>query len=105
MKREIPNRRPCINTRTDNFHFSVSFDPHTGHPVEFFITGRGKVGQQLDTELYELSVKASKLMQGEIEDDLPRLSEGSGVSAARPDDGRSASLQRDHLLSEPREIL
>ena len=74
MKREIPNRRPCINTRTDNFHFSVSFDLHTGHPVEFFITGRGKVGQQLDTELYELSVKSSKLMQGEIEDDLPRLS-------------------------------
>ena len=59
MKRSIPNRRPCINTRTENFHFSVSFDPHTGHPVEFFITGRGKVGQQLDTELYELSVKAS----------------------------------------------
>ena len=59
MKREIPNRRPCINTCTDNFHFSVSFDPHTGHPAEFFITDRGKVGQQLDTELSELSVKAS----------------------------------------------
>ena len=38
---------------------------HWGNPVEFFITGRGKVGQDLDTELYELSVKASKLMQGE----------------------------------------
>ena len=80
MKRSIPNRRPCINTRTENFHFSVSFDPHTGHPVEFFITGRGKVGQELDTELYELSVKASKLMQGEFEDDLPRLREGDGAS-------------------------
>ena len=97
MKREIPSRRPCINTRTDNFHFSVSFDPHSGHPVEFFITGRGKVGQQLDTELYELSVKASKLMQGEIEDDLPRLSEGSGVSAARPRSG--TSVQRNHVLT------
>ena len=107
MKREIPSRRPCINTRTDNFHFSVSFDPHSGHPVEFFITGRGKVGQQLDTELYELSVKASKLMQGEIEDDLPRLSEGSGVSAARPGSGSGSgtSVQRDHVLTEPREIL
>ena len=84
MKREIPNRRPCINTRTDNFHFSVSFDPHSGHPVEFFITGRGKVGQQLDTELYELSVKASKLMQGEIEDDLPRMPSGDGASAIVP---------------------
>ena len=81
MKREIPNRRPCINTRTENFHFSVSFDPNTGHPVEFFITGRGKVGQELDTELYELSVKASKLMQGEFEDDLPRMPEWDGSSA------------------------
>ena len=61
----MPNRRPCINTRTDNFHFSVGFDPETGNPVEFFITGRGKVGQDLDIELYELSVKASKLMQAE----------------------------------------
>ena len=84
MKREIPSRRPCINTRIENFHFSVSFDPHTGHPVEFFITGRGKVGQELDTELYELSVKASKLMQGEFEDDLPRLREGSGGRASQP---------------------
>ena len=82
MKRAIPNRRPCINTRTENFHFSVSFDPHTGHSVEFFITGRGKVGQQLDTELYELSVKASKLMQGEMEDDLPRVPERESISPA-----------------------
>ena len=105
MKREIPSRRPCINTRTENFHFSVGFDPHTGHPVEFFITGRGKVGQQLDTELYELSVKASKLMQGEFEDDLPRLSEGDGANAAWPRSGPGTSVQRDHVLSEPREIL
>ena len=107
MKRDIPNRRPCINTRTDNFHFSVSFDPNTGHPVEFFITGRGKVGQQIDTELYELSVKASKLMQGGFEDELPRLSEGSGVSVARPRSGSGSgtSVRRDHVLTEPREIL
>ena len=75
---ELPNRRPCINTRTDNFHFSVSFHPDTGLPIEFFITGRGKVGQQLDDELYELSVKTSKLMQGEFEDDLSRLPKGDG---------------------------
>ena len=74
----LPNRRPCITTRTDNFHFSVGFDPHTGTAVEFFITGWGEVGQQLDSELYELSVKASKLMQGEPEDDLPRMQEGVG---------------------------
>ena len=77
----LPNRRPCITTRTDNFHFSVGFDPHTGLAVEFFITGRGKVGQQLDTELYELSVKASKLMQGEPDDDLSRVSEGDSAEA------------------------
>ena len=82
MKRDIPNRRPCINTCTDKFHFSVSFDLHTGHPVEFFITGRGKVGQQLDTELCELSVKALKLMQGEFEDDLPRMPSGDDPSAS-----------------------
>ncbi|MDC0191482.1 hypothetical protein OAJ77_09670 [Rhodospirillales bacterium] len=87
MKRELPNRRPCINTRTDNFHFSVSFDPYTGHPVEFFITGRGKVGQELDVELYELSVKASKLMQGEIEDDLPGMPERDGASESLRDGG------------------
>ena len=91
MKREIPNRRPCINTHTDNFHFSVSCDPHTGYPVEFFITGPGKVGQQLDTKLYELSVKASKLMQGEIEDDLPRMPEG--LDSAGIDKGSSTSPQ------------
>ena len=60
-----PGGRPCINTRTKNFPFPVGFAPHTGQPVEFFITGRGKVGHELDTELYELSVEASKLMQGE----------------------------------------
>ena len=105
MIRDIPNRRPCVNTRTENFHFSVSFDPHTGHPVEFFITGRGKVGQELDTELYELSVKASKLMQGEFEDDLPRLREGGGANTARPDKRRNTSLQRGNVFAEPREIL
>ena len=102
MKREIPNRRPCINTRTDNFNFSVSFDPHSGHPVEFFITGRGKVGQQLDTELYELSVKASKLMQGEFEDDLPRVSEGDGASAS--DQGPDTSLSGNVNSDAPRKV-
>ena len=75
---ELPNRRPCINTRTDNFHFSVSFHPDTGLPIEFFITGRGKVGQQLDDELWKLSVKTSKLMQGQFGDDLSKLPQGDG---------------------------
>ena len=102
MKRDIPNRRPCINTRTDNFHFSVSFHPHTGHPVEFFITGRGKVGQQLDTEVYELSVKASKLMQGEFEDDWPRMREGDGRGAS--DQGPDTSLSGNVNSDAPREV-
>ena len=102
MKRKISNRRPCINTRTDNFHFSVSFDPHTDHPVEFFITGRGKVGQQLDTELYELSVKASKLMQGEFEDDLPRMREGDGGGAG--DQGPDTSLSGNVNSDAPAEV-
>ena len=73
---ELPSRRPCINRRTNNFNFSVSFHPDIELPIEFFIMGRGKIGQQLDEERYDLSVKASKLMQGEFEDDLPRLPEG-----------------------------
>ena len=102
MKRDIPNRRPCINTRTDNFHFSVSFDPHNGHPVEFFITGRRKVEQQLDTELYELSVKASKLMQGEFEDDLPRMREGDGSGAGHQ--GPDTSLSGNVNSNAPSEV-
>ena len=77
---ELPNRKPSINSQTDYFHFSVNFHPDTGLSIEFFITGRGKVGQQLDDELYELSVKTSKLMQGEFEDDLSRLPEGDGAN-------------------------
>ena len=78
MATQLSTWRPCITTRTKNFHFSAGFDPHTGQPVEFFITGRGKVGQELDFELYELSVEASKLMQGEYLDDLPGLREHGG---------------------------
>ena len=74
---DILNHRPCMAARTDNVHFLVGFDPQTAIVVKFFITGRGKVGQQLDTELYELSVKASKLMQGEPDNDLPRMQKGN----------------------------
>jgi hypothetical protein len=70
---ELPNRRPCINTPTDNLHFSVSYHHDTGLPIEFFITGRGKVGQQFHEELYGLSVKTSKLIQGEFDEDFPKL--------------------------------
>tara|TARA_B100000745_G_scaffold209601_1_gene138640 strand:- start:1168 stop:1359 length:192 start_codon:yes stop_codon:yes gene_type:complete len=62
---ETKSRKPIVTARTDNFHFSISFDPDTGSPCEFFIGGRGKVGQQLDIELSDLSVLACKIMQGE----------------------------------------
>ena len=46
------NRKPIVNSRTDNFPFSVSFDPDDNYaPVECFIVGRGRVGQELDEEL------------------------------------------------------
>ena len=41
-----------------NFYFAVSFNPHSDRPVEFFSTGRGKVGQKLETEPYELGVQS-----------------------------------------------
>tara|TARA_R100001594_G_C4021003_1_gene259144 strand:- start:449 stop:637 length:189 start_codon:yes stop_codon:yes gene_type:complete len=62
----MKNRKPLISSRTENFHFSISFDPDTGTPQEFFINGRGKVGQQLDEELRNLSIETCKIMQGEV---------------------------------------
>ena len=41
-----------------NFYFSVSFNPHSDHPAEFFPTGRGKVRQTLETELCQLGVQS-----------------------------------------------
>mgnify|MGYP003133694436 CR=1 FL=1 len=62
---EKKSRKPIVTTRTENFHFSITFDPVTGFPCEFWIGGRGKVGQELDIELNDLSVLACKIMQGE----------------------------------------
>ena len=65
-KPSMPTRRHCINARTDSFHFSVGFNKEW-QPVEVFITGRGKSGTDLDVELYELGVKVSKIMQGDVD--------------------------------------
>ena len=46
-----------IDVLTKNFYFSVSFNPHSDHPVEFFPNGRGKVELKLETEPYELGVQ------------------------------------------------
>jgi hypothetical protein len=42
---------------------TVGFDPQFGHPVEVFLTKRGKSGSDLEATLYELGVLASKIMQ------------------------------------------
>ena len=69
-----------INTHTKKFYFSVSFNPHSDHPVEFFPTGRGKVGQKLETELNGLDVQSVETYTGESEDDLPRMPSRNGAS-------------------------
>ena len=63
---EMKTRKHIITSRTENFHFSVTFNPETGAPVEFFIVGRGTVGHDLDKELYKLSIETCKIMKGEI---------------------------------------
>ncbi len=45
-------------------------------PVKLLITGGVRVGQHLDAILYELNVKINKLIQGEFDDDLPRVQQG-----------------------------
>ena len=65
----MKNRKPLITSRTKHFHFSVSFE--RGVPVEFFIVGRGTVGQDLDKELFELSKEACKIMQGKYFNEQP----------------------------------
>ena len=67
----LPNRRPCVTTDIGaGLAVTVSFHPHTGEAVEVFMTGRGKASENSLTEaLYQLGVTASKLMQGEYEDE------------------------------------
>jgi hypothetical protein len=67
----LPNRRPCVTTDIGaGLAVTVSFHPQTGEAVEVFMTGRGKASENSLTEaLYQLGVTASKLMQGEHEDE------------------------------------
>jgi len=67
----LPNRRPCVTTDIGaGLAVTVSFHPHTGEACEVFMTGRGKASENSLTEaLYQLGVTASKLMQGEHEDE------------------------------------
>lgn len=67
----LPNRRPCVTTDIGaGLAVTVSFHPQTGEAVEVFMTGRGKASENSLTDaLYQLGVTASKLMQGEHEDE------------------------------------
>jgi hypothetical protein len=50
---------------------TVSYHPQTSEAVEVFLTGRGHKASDspMTDALYELGVKASKLMQRDFEDD------------------------------------
>jgi hypothetical protein len=65
----IPARRFTVTEQVGPFAVSVGFkQDHLGNwtiPFEVFITARGKSGSELDGHLYEIGVRASKLMQGE----------------------------------------
>ena len=67
----LPNRRPCVTTDIGaGLAVTVSFHPQTGEAVQVFMTGRGKASENSLTDaLYQLGVTASKLMQGEHEDE------------------------------------
>ena len=60
---DLPHRRETVTEDVGPFAVSVSFVE--GRPVEVFMTKRAKVGTELDEILYELGVRASKIMQGE----------------------------------------
>lgn len=59
----LPNRRVSETESVGPFDVTVSFVDDK--PVEVFLTGRGKTGHDLDDILYELGVRASKIMQRE----------------------------------------
>ncbi len=73
--KDLPWRRPCITESIpgSKFAITVSYDPRPLFaedkliPCEVFVTKRAKIGSDLDTQLAELGIVASKLMQGEIE--------------------------------------
>ncbi len=65
---DLPNRRPSstirVVTEIDNYYCTISYHPETGEPCEVFMTGRGKVGQTMDSVLSQLGVAISKELQG-----------------------------------------
>jgi hypothetical protein len=72
--KNLPNRRPCITQNIGaGLAVTVSFHPATGDAVEVFMTERGKASDnEMTNALYNLGVTASKMMQGEWEQDNER---------------------------------
>lgn len=70
----IPNRRPCVTTDLGmGLAVTVSFHPRTGEALEVFMTGRGKASDnQMQEALYRMGVEASKLIQGEYDEETTR---------------------------------
>lgn len=60
----MTTRFPGESVSVGPFTAKVDFNPVTGAPHAVFIMARGKSGQDLDTFLYDLSTKISKVMQG-----------------------------------------
>jgi len=61
----MTTRWPGVSIEVDPFVAKIDFDPESGKPHAVFIMDRGgKIGQELDEQLYELSTKISRVMQG-----------------------------------------
>mgnify|MGYP003132060023 CR=1 FL=1 len=69
----LPNRRPAttirVETNIDNYYCTISYHPKTNEPVEVFMTGRGKVGQEMDDVLRRLGIAISRELQGKDSSD------------------------------------
>ena len=72
-----------------NFYFSVSFNPHSDRPVEFFPLGVERSDKNSKQNYMDSVFKVLKLIQGESENDLPRMPSRNGASAcAKPNVGK-----------------
>jgi len=67
----LPNRRELesisAETRFGRIHASIGYDPKTGRVCEFFFTGRGTTGAEVDEILMELGIGLSKALQRGLE--------------------------------------
>ena len=61
----MKTRWPGESVEVGDFVAKVDFDPETGKPHSVFIMDRGgKIGHDLDEQLYDLSTQISRIMQG-----------------------------------------